>query len=567
MKKIRVFTAGSAIATGLVVCWLIAGTAARAQQAPAPHSHAQGAATTVTTLRTGLGNYHFAITTRSPQAQRFFDQGLTLVYGFNHGGAMRMFRKAAELDPAAAMPLWGLALALGPHINNPDVDPDSEKLAAETIKDAEGLAAKKGTARERAYITALSARYSAEPNPDLRKLDMAYKDAMSRLAKQYPKDPDAQTLYAESLMDLRPWALWSHEGEPSDVTPEVLALLEGVLKTMPNHPGANHYYIHAVEASPHPEKALVAARRLDTLVPGAGHLVHMPAHIYMRTGDFDKAAASNAAAAAIDERFIKQTGVKTGLYPVMYYNHNVHFESAASCMAGRYAEAKRTADKLVSNVSPYVADMPMLEGFIPQTIFVLLRFNKWDEILAMPEPQAQFHVTNVIWRYARTVAYAEKGDVTNAAAERQKFADAASQIPRDTPFGVLNTAGPVLDVATDVADARIAMAKGDKSGAIERWKAAVVAQDALRYDEPAVWYYPVRESLGAALLQNGQAAEAEQVFRDDLNSSRNPGNGRSLFGLWRSLDAQGKKADAAKVKQQFDVAWKGADVQLKVEDL
>ena len=268
-------------------------------------------------LRSGLGNYHKEITTSSREAQAFFDQGLTLVYGFNHGGALRMFRRAAELDPTAPMPWWGIALALGPHINNPDVDPDSEKQAAEAVAKAKNLAAKSGTPSERAYIEALAARYSSEAKPDLRQLDVAYKNAMAALAKRFPDDVDAQTLYAESLMDLRPWALWSADGTPSDLTPEILSTLESVLRRDPDHPGANHYYIHAVEASPHPEKALPAAKRLDTLVPEAGHLVHMPAHVYMRTGDFDAAVASNARAAAIDERFIQQTGSKVGLYPLM----------------------------------------------------------------------------------------------------------------------------------------------------------------------------------------------------------------------------------------------------------
>jgi tetratricopeptide (TPR) repeat protein len=547
------------------VCALAASFSA---SSPAQDVHQHGAAPppkAPVALREGLGNYHKPITTTSREAQAFFDQGLTLVYGFNHGGALRMFRRAADLDPAAPMPWWGIALALGPHINNPDVDADSEKQAAEAIRKARDLAAISGTPDERAYIEALATRYSSEPNPDLRQLDRAYKDAMGALAKRLPDDLDVQTLYAESMMDLRPWALWSADGTPSDLTPEILTTLEAVLRRNPDHPGANHYYIHAVEASPHPEKALAAARRLDTLVPEAGHLVHMPAHIYMRTGDFAAAVTSNARAAAIDERFIQQTGSKVGLYPLMYYNHNVHFQSAAATMAGQYAEAKRAADKLVANVSPYIADMPMLEAFLPQTMFVLVRFNKWDEVLALNVPPPNQRVTTLMWHYARALAYVAKGDAASAERERQAFKTASAGIPRDTPFGVLNTAGPVIDVAAAIVDARLAAAAGDRAAAIARLKSAVDAEDRLRYDEPPVWYYPVRESLGAALLRNNQAAEAEQVFRKDLEL--NPGNGRSLFGLWRSLVAQNKTSEAAKVKAQYDAAWKSADVQLEIDDL
>jgi tetratricopeptide (TPR) repeat protein len=535
----------------------------------AQETHQHGAAgrqpPPAATLRTGLGSYHKEITTTSREAQAFFDQGLTLLYGFNHGGAMRMFRRASELDPTAPMPLWGLALALGPHINNPDVDPDSEKLAAETIAKARQLAATRATPAERAYIDALAVRYSSEEKPDLRALDRAYEKAMADVAKRFPDDLDAQTLHAESLMDLRPWALWAIDGTPSDLTPQIVEILESVLRRGPNHPGANHYYIHAVEASPNPGKALPAARRLETLVPEAGHLVHMPAHIYMRTGDFDAAVHSNAAAAAIDERFIQQTGSKVGLYPLMYYNHNVHFESAAAAMAGRYADAKRAADKLVSNVSPFVVEMPMIEAFLPQSLFVLVRFNRWSDVLAAAAPPAEQRLTTAFWHYSRALAYAATRDLASADREQQAFRASVAAIPRDTPVGTLNRTGPVFDIAAAVVDARIATAKGDRASAIARWKAAVDVQDKLYYDEPPAWYYPVRESLGAALLQDGQAAEAERIFRRDLEL--NPGNGRSLFGLWRSLDAQKKSADAAAAKSKFDAAWKSADASLKVEEL
>lgn len=510
----------------------------------------------------GLGTHTHRISTTSPEAQRLFNQGLVLVYGFNHGRAIQLFKRAAELDPSAAMPLWGIALAYGPNINDFEMDRDRAKTADEYVTKAKGLTAH-ATERERAYIEALSTRYSSDLAADLKKLQVDYKDAMAVLAKRYPDDLDAQTLYAESLMDLRPWQLWTRDGQPSDVTGEVIRVLEGVLKRNPLHPGANHYYIHTMEASPEPQRALAAAKRLETLVPGAGHLVHMPAHIYARTGHFVASANSNAAAAAIDERFIRATNTPTGMYPLMYYNHNVHFESYAAGMAGQYARAKRAADKLSANVTPHVAEMPMLEALLPQQYYVLLRFGKWDELLATPDPPAGTQLTSILHRFARAVAFAAKGDVSAAKTEQQAFEAAAAQVPPETPVGVLNTAGQMFAVARALLDGRIAAAAGDHATAIERFKTAVAAEDQLTYDEPPTWYYPIRETLGAALLASGNPAEAERVFRDDLRLNR--GNGRSLFGVWKSLEAQGKKAAAARARAEFERVWAVADVKLRIE--
>jgi hypothetical protein len=513
---------------------------------------------------TGLGTHHHAITTRSPEAQRLFDQGLVLTYGFNHGQAIRLFQRASELDPKAPMPLWGIALAYGPNINDFEMDRERAKTADEFVKRAQAVAGN-GSERERAYIDALSKRYSSDPSADLKKLQVDYKDAMAALATRYPADLDAQTLYAESLMDLRPWQLWSRDGKPSDVTPEVVRILESVLRQNPRHPGANHYYIHTMEASPTPEKALAAARRLETLVPAAGHLVHMPAHIYARTGRFVASANSNAAAAAIDERFMERTKTRVGMYPLMYYNHNIHFESYAASMAGQYARARRRADRLTANLTPYLADMPMLEALIPQQYFVLLRFAKWDEILALPAPADTLKLTGLLRHYARGVAFAAKGDVAHAREEQQAFTEGVAQVPPDTPVGVLNKAGQLFTVAKEILDGRIAAASGDRAAAIQHYQAAVSAEDGLAYDEPPAWYYPVRETLGAALLADGKAVEAERVFRDDLKF--NPNNGRSLFGLWKSLDAQGKKPEAARARADFERVWALADVKLRIEDL
>ena len=512
----------------------------------------------------GLGAHHHKIATTSTEAQRLFDQGLTLVYGFNHGQAIRMFQRAAELDPRAPMPLWGIALAHGPNINDFEMDRDRAKTADDYAKKALALTSP-ANPRERAYVEALARRYSSDPAVDLKKLQVEYKDAMAALAKAYPSDLDAQVLYAESLMDLRPWQLWTRDGRPSDVTEEVVRVLESVLKRNPLHPGANHYYIHTMEASPAPEKALAAARRLETLVPAAGHLVHMPAHIYARTGRFIASANSNAAAASVDERYMKATGTRSGMYPLMYYNHNIHFESYAAAMAGQYARAARTAAKLSANVSPVLTEMPMLEGLIPQQYYVLLRFAKWNEILALPVPAASLPLTTAIWHYARAAALAGTKDVEAARTEQHLFLESAARIPAEIPMGVLNTAGQMFAVAQPLLDGRIAAASGDLTAAIVKFRTAVAAGDLLTYDEPPTWYYPVRETLGAALLAAGHAAEAEQVFRDDLKY--NPGNGRSLFGVWKALSAQGKTAAATRAGAEFRRVWAVADLPLRIEDM
>ena len=528
------------------------------------HQHQAAAPAVPVKPMSGLGAHQHKIATTSPEAQTLFNQGLTLVYGFNHGRAIQLFQRAADLDPRAPMPLWGIALAYGPNINDFEMDRERAKTADELATKALALTSA-ANPRERAYVEALAKRYSSDPSADLRKLQVAYKDAMAALAKAYPSDLDAQVLYAESLMDLRPWQLWTRDGKPSDVTEEVVRVLESVLARDPRHPGANHYYIHTMEGSPQAAKALASAKRLETLVPAAGHLVHMPAHIYARTGDFVASANSNAAAAAVDERYMTATNTRSGMYPLMYYNHNVHFESYAAAMAGQYARAKRTADKLAANVTPFIADMPTIEGFIPQQYYVLLRFTKWDELLALPAPAASLQLTTAVWHYARGAAFAGKKDVPRARAEQMLFLEVAGKMPPGTPVGVLNTAGQLFAVAKPLLAGRIAAAAGDTGAAIEHYRTAVAAEDLLAYDEPPTWYYPVRETLGAALLAAGQAAGAEQVFRDDLKY--NPRNGRSLFGVWKALEAQGKTSEAARAGAAFRRVWSVADVPLRIEDL
>jgi tetratricopeptide (TPR) repeat protein len=512
-------------------------------------------------LLSGFGSYHHPVSTKNPEAQKYFDQGLTLIYAFNHEEAIRSFRKALELDPGLVMAYWGIAYALGPNINL-DVDPDREKQAYDAVQKALSLASS-APANERAYIEALSKRYSNDPAADLKKLAIEYKDAMKALVTRYPDDLDLAVLYADSLMNLRPWKLWKPDGTPEEGTAEMVTVLESVLKRFPMHPGANHLYIHAVEASPRPESALPSAERLKTLVPAAGHLVHMPAHIYVRTGNYEEAAIQNENAIQADEGYFKESGIKEGVYPSMYYNHNIHFLAYARSMQGRYADAKKAADQVVSNALPYVKEMPMLDAFIPTSMQVLLRFRKWDDILNLPKPEAGLPITQAFWYYSRGIAYARKDRILNAEKTKLAFDEAAQHIPADAMFG-LNPAAAVIKVAELHLHAEIAYAKKNPDSA-KLFEKAIEAEAAITYNEPPDWYYPIRETYGAVLLKSGRAPEAETVFREDL--SVNPGNGRSLFGLMESLKAQNKTAAVTWVKQQFDQAWKKADTVLRVGDL
>jgi tetratricopeptide (TPR) repeat protein len=513
------------------------------------------------TLMRGLGDWHHPIATTSPEAQRFFDQGLRLVYAFNHDEAVRSFARAAELDPKAPMPAWGIALALGPNINL-DVDPAREQAAYAAVQKAGALAAD-GRADERAYVAALARRYSDDPDADLKVLATRYAQEMRALAQRYPDDLDAATLYAESLMDLRPWQLWTADGRPAEGTEEILAVLEGVLRRDPRHLGANHYYIHAVEASPHPERALPCARRLATLAPAAGHLVHMPAHVYMRTGDYDAAVRANEAAVEADRAYLRRAEAGS-LYPLLYSTHNLHFLAAAAGMAGRSATAARAAAALAAQVTHLAPAGPMAEMaeyFAPTPLFVALRFGRWDTLVRAAAPDPRLGGATALWHFARGVAFAASGAETRARAEREAFDAVRKALPPGARFN-LNRTDDVLGVARAVLDARLAQAAGDREQAIAAWRRGVEREDGLVYDEPPAWYYPVRESLGAALFLAGRPDEAERVFRDDL--ARNPRNGRSLFGLEAALRAQGKPG-VDEVEREFRIAWAGADVRLRMD--
>ena len=529
--------------------------------AQAQHEHA-AATMAPATLTSGLGTLHHTIATKNPDAQRFFDQGLTYVYAFNHDEAIRSFRRAAELDPASPMPHWGIALALGPNINS-DVDPEREKAAYDEAQRAKELSTD-APANERAYVNALLTRYSNDPKADLKALAVRYKDAMGDVMRQYPNDLDAAALYAESLMDLNPWQLWTSDGKPAAGTEEIVSVLESVLRRDRQHIGANHYYIHAVEASKTPDRALASAKRLDTLVPAAGHLVHMPAHIYMRTGDYQSAVTSNAKAAEVDRKYIEATK-PTGMYPAMYYNHNLDFLASAAMMTGQFAVAKKAAEELVANASPALEQMPMLQPFAAKTMFVLLRFARWDDVLNLPAPDAKFALMTAISHFGRGVAHAARGNADEAERERAAYADVRKSIPPDGEWGY-NKAKDMFEVSDAVLDAWIARARRDNAAAIDAWRTAVLREDMLNYNEPPDWYYPTRESLGAALLRAKRYPEAEQAFRDDL--TRNPKNGRSLYGLWRTLQATRigpakQSVDAA--EKQYLEAWKYADVMLSLD--
>jgi tetratricopeptide (TPR) repeat protein len=531
-------------------------TAALAQHTG--HTSEQDAKQQPATYVPGMSSHHHPVSTTNSEAQKFFDQGLRFVYAFNHDEAIRSFKQASELDPSLAMAQWGIALALGPNINL-DVDPAREKAAYEAAQKALALAAK-APENERAYIEALVKRYSIDPKADLKQLAVDYKNAMGELVKRYPDDLDAATLYAEAAMNLRPWKFWTADGKPAEGTEEIVATLESVLRRDPNHIGAIHYYIHAVEASSTPERALSYAPKLPSLAPAAGHLVHMPAHIYARTGDYEAAALSNKDAARADEAYIKAHGAE-GLYPAMYYTHNLHFLAIADSMSGRFADALTAAQHLEAHVAPYVKAMPMLEGFMTVSPLLLVRFNRWDDIERLPAPDKSMVGVTAVWHFARGMAFDAKGRSKEAAAELDALIAAERLVPADASFG-LNRASRVLQIAQTVMAARLAN-RSDYKQAITLLRGAVELEDSLAYDEPQAWFLPVREALGGMLLRTGDYTGAEQVFRIDLE--RNRRNGRSLFGLMEALQAQKKNHEAMLVKQQFEVAWKNADTKLTLD--
>ena len=531
--------------------------------AAAQHPHGAATAQPVE-LHPGLGNYQHPITTKSADAQTHFNQGLILLYGFNHDEAARHFRRATELDPEAAMAYWGLALAIGPNYNDTAVDENRAKNTYDAVRKAL-QSAPKASAREQHYIHALMKRYpTSKAKSDWKRFHLDYSKAMRSLVRKFPDDLDAATMFAESLMMLRPWQLWTRDGKPAPGTLELVAVLESVLKRNPDHPGANHFYIHAVEASHNLERAVPSAMRLMTLVPGTGHLVHMPGHIFLQTGDYELAAKTNVNAAAADKSFVQRTGA-TGVYPLMYWTHNIHFIAYARAQQGRYDEAREAAQGMAQNVGDADLKMQMLEGFHLYPLMVDLRFHRWDDILRAPDPGAERKLHRAFRAYARAMALAAQGKVTEATAERQQFESLRKAVPADSQFLINNKSSTVLALAGATLNAQLATARNLAPKAIQEWRRAVELEAKIQYDEPPAWFYPVRQSLAAALLRSGKPKEAEAVFREAI--AKQPRDGRLLFGVWQSLIAQKRESEAELVEQQFNAAWKDATIKLTVEDL
>jgi tetratricopeptide (TPR) repeat protein len=513
-------------------------------------------------LLVGLGHLHHPVATSNPVAQRYFDQGLTLVYAFNHDEAARSFEYAAKLDPNCAMAYWGIALARGPNYNEPEIDAGREKIASDAIRRAQALAGH-ASASEQAYIGAIAKRVSVEPKADQKKLGANYRDAMREVMKRYPNDLDAAVLFADAAMDLHAWNLWKRDGKPEEGTLEAVAALESVLKRDPDNIGANHFYIHAVEGSPHPEQAMASARKLAGLAPAAGHLVHMPAHIYIRTGDYHAASLSNKQAMGADQGYINKYHVQT-MYTMMYYTHNMHFLAVSSSMEGDFAHANRVARQITQGLTPLLKDHPEAQSFLPTETLVLVRFRRWAEIEQLPEPDKSLRQMHAIWSFARGMAYSAEGKTERAASERNAFSAEVKAIPAKEGFGY-NTARKVFEIAAGMLDASIARAHHDYRQAAALLNKAALAEDALNYDEPPDWYLPPRESLGAVLFLDGHASDAEAVFRQELKQhAKNP---RALFGLAECLHAGGQTSEEGAVRKEFEAGWRHADIRLRMEDL
>ena len=507
----------------------------------------------------GLGSYTRTITTTSPEAQKYFNQGLNFLFGFNHGAAIRAFQAAETIDPGCAMAHWGVALACGPHINFPVVPPPAAELAWKELALAREHVAQT-SAVEQALIEALSHRY-ADPQPEDRgPLDQAYAGAMRSVWKAHSDDPDVGALFAEAMMDLRPWDQWTHEGQAQPGTDEILATLKQVMKLNLNHPFSNHLYIHALEASPHPERALAAADRMRDLQPGLAHNVHMPSHIDIRIGHWYEAITANLKAVEADRRYRAIVGQPKGLI-VFYAAHNQHMLAYAAMMTGQ-------RDLAIEQIRAMVKGMPedelkkyamLTEAFVAMPYEVLIRFGLWDEILAEPDHPEFMVFTRAFRHAARGIAYAANGDVKSARVEQTAFLEASKLVPAEDAFGN-NSCQALLAIATPMLDGEILIREGKLDEGLSQLRTAVSAEDALRYDEPPGWILPVRHSLGANLMQAGRFAEAEQVYRDDL--TRLPENGWSLFGLARSLELQQKRDEAAVVEARYHKIWSKADVQI-----
>ncbi|MBT8077751.1 MAG: tetratricopeptide repeat protein [Gammaproteobacteria bacterium] len=543
---------------------LIVVVACSRQEAPPAEAESQLelAARAGAPLFDGMGTHHHPITTSDPDAQRYFDQGLIIDFAFNHAESARSFRAAQTLDPECAMCFWGEALALGPNINVTSdgkvvMGDDDRRTAFAAIRKAVALKDQVGE-KERDYIDALAVRYNGDPSTPREPLDLAYVDAMRKLHEKYPDDDDAASLFAESMMNTMPWDYWLNENDPRPLTVEVIDVLETVLERSPTHPMAIHLYIHAVEASSTPNRAEAPADTLRDLVPGAGHLVHMPSHIYWRVGRYADASMANVKAAQVDEAYIAACNAQ-GFYPAAYYPHNIHFLWAASSMEGRSAVAIEAARKVAANVQlEMINEFPGVEFFKTIPMLALTQFGRWDDVLQEPQPPVEHEYSNGIWHYVRATAYARKGQLDAAKAEREELVplrDAADVVFLDT---IQYPATMLLEIADELVQGEIAMAEERHDEAIAHFSRAVEVQDELPYTEPPFWYYPTRHTLGKAMLTAGDAAGAEAVYRRDLELY--PRNGWAMFGLIQALEAQEK--DASAIQSMFDTTWQQADVTL-----
>ena len=516
-------------------------------------------------LLAGLGDFDHPITTDDPWVQRYFNQGIIMASGFNHAEAIRAFKAAQRLDPGCGMCFWGEALATGPNINVTSkgkaiMMPEARIAAYAAIQKAQSLGAGMSE-REQDLVAAQAARYNGDPATAREPLDLAYAEAMRELAAKYPEDDDIQAMFAEAMMNTMPWDYWLDAQNPKPGTAEVISALETVMARNPEHPLALHLYIHAVEASSNPGRAEKAADRLATLVPGSGHLVHMPSHIYWRVGRYYDASEANVRAAQVDEDYIAQCKAQ-GLYPALYYPHNIHFLWSSASMEGRSEVAIEAGRKVAANVRlEQIREFPVIEFFQTVPLLSLVRFAHWDDILQEPRPPQELSYSNAIWHYARAVALARTGELAAAQAE----IDAMQPLMDNESIWFLDgndyPASQILAIADFLAKGELALAEKDYTAAIAAYTSAVATQDTLPYTEPPFWYYPTRQTLGHALLLAGDNVEAEAVFRADL--AQYPRNGWSLFGLALSLEAQGKEGEAAAARQRFENIWARADVSLQ----
>ena len=508
---------------------------------------------------TGLGDHHHPITTKVPQTQAFFDQGVRLLFGFNHAEAIRSFREAGRLDPDCAMCWWGIAFALGTNINLP-MQPDAAGPAWAALERARSLESK-ASAEERAWIEALATRYSSDPKAERPKLDEAFAQAMGKVWHDYPDDLDAGVFYSEAMMDTQPWDYWQQDGvTPKGHGAEIVSTLEDIIKREPNHPGALHLYIHSVEATTTPERAEKAADALEPLMPGAGHIVHMPSHIYYRVGRYEDAVKVNEAAAKKDEEYIAACKAQ-GFYPLAYYTHNIHFLWTSSEMMGRRAAALDAARRVMKSTQGAPAEqLPPIQLYLFVPVVTDIRFGKWDDALNEPRPSPTLKLTTAVSLYARGFAYANKHDLKSAKRDRELLSAmiTSKALASIDAYGVPGT--QIANIGLALLDGEIARVSGDLSTAIKHFQTAAQLERTIPYTEPPYWHQPVSHILGAALLAANKPEDAEAVYRDSLKSYRI--DGWALFGLAQALDAQGKHAEADGVRAEFAKTWQLADTKL-----